>query len=295
MAVAPDTSTPIHAARSIHGTSDAMRATERRVGTGDSLPGPSRSRRVEASAATMTGMVRPEAETATPTWAGWLSPGATLGVGGLPHRNPLQAAEFALASYDIATLPSLPRRSPAESTIGQALAGVAGVAFGRHGDMTIDVARLDPQALVVTDLGRSSLRRVSGVHPVGERTFLYRSGGVALCRPGVSRVALMRPERHLIWPSKSGCSPLAHMCELSPMPCDESCPASPQLDPRRAVGRCSDGPFVTDFARTSSRSPVIGDGRGRTGGNRRRALLPHIDSRSCSPRDHVVRSRPPPP
>jgi hypothetical protein len=81
-----------------------------------------------------------------------LAPAATIGLGGLPHRNARQAAEFGFAAYDVATAPSLPRRSPAESPIAQTLVGVPGVTLGQYGALAIDVDRLDPAAPVTTDL-----------------------------------------------------------------------------------------------------------------------------------------------
>jgi hypothetical protein len=113
----------------------------------------------------MIAMVGPDtAVEGAPHRAEWLSTGATVGVGSLPHRNARQAAEFVLASYDVPTMPSLPRRSPAESPVAQALVGVVGVTLGQYGTVAIDVARLDPDASVCTDLERD--------HFMGFRTFL---------------------------------------------------------------------------------------------------------------------------
>lgn len=93
-----------------------------------------------------------------------ITPGATTGIGSLPHRNARQAAEFSFEAFDVPAAPSLPRRAPAESLIAQALAGVAGVAPGQYGTVAVDVDRLDPAAPVVTDLTRD--------HFTGLRTFL---------------------------------------------------------------------------------------------------------------------------
>lgn len=93
-----------------------------------------------------------------------VAPGSTTGIGSLPHRNADQAAEFAFAAHDIPSIPSLPRRSPAESPIAQALVGVPGVTFGPYGTIAVDVDRLDPEAPVASDL------RCDGF--VGFRTFL---------------------------------------------------------------------------------------------------------------------------
>ena len=53
----------------------------------------------------MIGMVESDTavEAGAPQRAAWLTSGATVGVGSLPHRNARQAAEFVLASYDIPT------------------------------------------------------------------------------------------------------------------------------------------------------------------------------------------------
>lgn len=81
-----------------------------------------------------------------------VEPASTTGVGALPHRNAADAAAFSFEAFDIPTVPSLPRRSPAEAPIAQALAGVAGVSTGQYGAVAVDVDRLDPDAPVGTDL-----------------------------------------------------------------------------------------------------------------------------------------------
>jgi hypothetical protein len=81
-----------------------------------------------------------------------VEPGSTTGIGSLPHRNAQHAAEFSLDAYDIPAIPSLPRRSPAEASIAQALVGVAGVTLGQYGTVAVDPTRLDPAADVRTDL-----------------------------------------------------------------------------------------------------------------------------------------------
>ena len=44
---------------------------------------------------------------------------ATFGVGSLPHRDVGAAAHFSFEAFDVLTLPSLPRRSPAEAAVAQ--------------------------------------------------------------------------------------------------------------------------------------------------------------------------------
>ena len=71
-----------------------------------------------------------------------LRPGQTFGLGSLPHRSRSGAAAFAFEMFDIPTVPTLPRRSPAEAPIAQALVGTPGVTFGQYGTIAVDPARL---------------------------------------------------------------------------------------------------------------------------------------------------------
>lgn len=125
-----------------------------------------------------------------------ISAGAATGVGSLPHRDARTAAEFALREHELLVIPSLPRRSPAESMIAQAVIGIPGIALGQYGSIAVDVDRIDPAAPVGTD--------VSGDAFVGFRVFLEHAAaagvagapikwqfvgpvtlGVALARAGV--------------------------------------------------------------------------------------------------------------
>ena len=79
-------------------------------------------------------------------------PGASFGVGSLPHRESREAVEFAWRTTDIPTIPSLPRRSPAEGMIAQALVGIEGVSAGQYGSISVDIDALDLAGEVTTDL-----------------------------------------------------------------------------------------------------------------------------------------------
>lgn len=78
--------------------------------------------------------------------------GITVGIGSLPHRDLDTGIRFALDATAIPTVPSLPRRSPAEGIIVQAMLGIEGVAVGQYGAISVDVTRVDPLADVTTDL-----------------------------------------------------------------------------------------------------------------------------------------------
>jgi len=89
----------------------------------------------------------------TPSFLDVVRSAATIGVGSLPHRDLAAAVSFSFDAFDVLTLPSLPRRSPAEAPVAQGLIGAQGVTLGQYGAIAIDVARLDPDAVVLTDFG----------------------------------------------------------------------------------------------------------------------------------------------
>lgn len=78
--------------------------------------------------------------------------GASTLVGSLPHRDARRAAEFAWSASDVPCAPSLPRRSPAEGMVAQAIVGIRGISLGQYGSLSIDVSRIDPLAPVLIDL-----------------------------------------------------------------------------------------------------------------------------------------------
>jgi hypothetical protein len=82
-----------------------------------------------------------------------LPSGIATGVGSLPHRDARVAAEFVLTvTPDLPAVPSLPRRSPAEGMIAQAVVGIPGISLGQYGAIGVDVASIDRTAPVTTDL-----------------------------------------------------------------------------------------------------------------------------------------------
>lgn len=125
-----------------------------------------------------------------------LPSGAATGVGSLPHLDALGAARFALDHLPaLPPIPSLPRRSPAEGLVAQAVVGIRGVSVGHYGSLAVDVRQVDAIEPVVTRLDDDAFG--------GFRTFLdhaTRSGingpvkwqfvgpltlGLALARAGV--------------------------------------------------------------------------------------------------------------
>jgi hypothetical protein len=82
--------------------------------------------------------------------------GATAGVGSLPHLDPDAAAAFAIGEFDIATMPSVPRRTPDETMFGQAIDEVAGVGLDVDGGLVVDRSSIEWSADVATDLGRDA-------------------------------------------------------------------------------------------------------------------------------------------
>jgi hypothetical protein len=98
-----------------------------------------------------------------------LTAGLSTGIGSLPHRDASAAAELALSEMGLAAIPQLPRRSPAEGMIAQAVVGIPGVSLGQYGSIAVDVAELDPLAPVTTDVSHDAF--------VGFRAFLDAAQG----------------------------------------------------------------------------------------------------------------------
>lgn len=85
-----------------------------------------------------------------------LAAGTATSIGSLPHRDAGEAARFSLATLGLPVIPTLPKRSPAEGMVAQALVGLAGVTVGQYGSIAVDVDAIDPEAPVVTDLNHDS-------------------------------------------------------------------------------------------------------------------------------------------
>lgn len=105
---------------------------------------------------------------------GDLRNGMTSGIGSLPHRDGENAARFVLDTMGLPAIPTLPRRSPAEGMIAQAVVGLEGITLGQYGAIAVDVNRIDPVNPVTTDLSHDAFG--------GFRSFL------AVAPPRVRRV-----------------------------------------------------------------------------------------------------------
>ncbi|MFZ4719576.1 MAG: hypothetical protein ACOYMR_09130, partial [Ilumatobacteraceae bacterium] len=95
--------------------------------------------------------------------------GIATSMGGLPHRDAGEAAAFSLRELEMAAIPSLPRRSPAESAVAQAMVGMRGITVGQYGSISVHPDEIDPLAPVHTDLIDDAY--------VGFRTFLEAAKG----------------------------------------------------------------------------------------------------------------------
>ncbi len=91
--------------------------------------------------------------TAVPASVEVFGNGKSVGIGSLPHRDAAAAAAFAVAEFDIATVPSLPIRSPAEGMVAQAISGLPGVSLGQYGSFAIDPVGLTVDVPITTSLG----------------------------------------------------------------------------------------------------------------------------------------------
>lgn len=88
--------------------------------------------------------------------------GMSMAIGSLPHRSVADAVALSMSATDIVTIPTLPKRSPAENMIAQALVGLAGVTVGQYGSLAIDVASVDPLSPVRTDLDHDAFAGFRG-------------------------------------------------------------------------------------------------------------------------------------
>lgn len=79
-----------------------------------------------------------------------------MAVGSLPHLSFVDAITLSVSSTDIVTIPSLPKRSPAESMIAQALIGIDGVTAGQYGSIAVDPVRINSSSPVRTDLDHAA-------------------------------------------------------------------------------------------------------------------------------------------
>lgn len=128
-----------------------------------------------------------------------LTSGTSTLIGSLPHRDARRAAEYAWTATEVPCAPTLPRRSPAEGMVAQAMVGIRGINLGQYGSLSIDVSRVDPLAPVQTDLdhdafggfrawlahGRNHVRDTSYTGPVKWQFIGPVSLGRALVRAGV--------------------------------------------------------------------------------------------------------------
>jgi len=102
--------------------------------------------------------------------------GAVVGCGSLPHRVPAAAAAFAISEFDIATIPSLPGRSTAESMLGQATVALPGLGIDNSGLVTVDDR--NAPGVASSDVAGGALLGTDGF--VGFRAFLDLAGKIRL-------------------------------------------------------------------------------------------------------------------
>ncbi len=92
--------------------------------------------------------------------------GWATSIGSLPHTSAEEAVDLILRTQpDLPATPTLPMRSPTEGMLQQAMWGIRGVAVAADGTVTVDAARVDPEA-PLEDAG------IDGEPHVALRTFL---------------------------------------------------------------------------------------------------------------------------
>lgn len=93
--------------------------------------------------------------------------GTSTAIGGLPHRDATSAVVHSLRNVEMPAIPRLPRRSPAEEVIAQAMVGMRGVTIGQYGSVSVDPSQVDAMAPLVTDLSNDAF--------VGFRSFVEQA------------------------------------------------------------------------------------------------------------------------
>ncbi|MCU1396076.1 MAG: hypothetical protein JWM34_4504 [Ilumatobacteraceae bacterium] len=78
--------------------------------------------------------------------------GMSMAIGSLPHRTIVDAIDVSFDATDIVTIPTLPKRSPAESMIAQALVGLPGFTVADDGSIVVDPSSMHAAEAVRTDL-----------------------------------------------------------------------------------------------------------------------------------------------
>ena len=203
-----------------------------------------------------------------------LPPGATTGIGSLPHRSVHEAAAFVLREYDLPAIPTLPRRSPAEGMIAQAVVGIRGITLGQYGSVAVDRDAVDPSSPVATDLANDAYAAL--------RTFLSTAARAAWPRPG--EVAVRRLRSRSAWRSRGRASRRRGVRRRSgrrALPWADDHGRRRRRPPRLAAGRLArravvrraDAPRLPDRPRSGHRPPVERDGGRAADGHRRGALL----------------------
>ena len=156
-----------------------------------------------------------------------LTAGAATGIGSLPHVDPYAAAAFVLERLpDLPAIPSLPQRSPAESMLAQAAAGIPGVDVDAQGGLVVDRATVDPWVPIETDLDGDAFGGLRGFLDVAQG---WR-GPVKwqFTGPITFGLALLRPASPGRPPSSWRDEPCASTWSPSPSPWRRRCPAAPR-------------------------------------------------------------------
>lgn len=134
--------------------------------------------------------------------------GWATSIGALPHVDIADAVDLILRTQpDLPATPNLPRRSPVEGKLPQAMWGIRGVTVGADGEIDVDVAQVDPEA-PLDDPGmdgapyestRTFLRAIAGrTRPVKTQLTGPVTLGVALAMHGVSEDVAFRVAERVV-------------------------------------------------------------------------------------------------
>lgn len=143
-----------------------------------------------------------------------LPQGMATSIGSLPYQDPQEAVDVVLEYHpDLPAAPTLPRRSPLESMLGQVALGISGVSITDEGELEIDDP-LDPDAPIVTEFpdeafagllafvdrlaGRTDPVKVQLTGPTTLGLALVRAGAVPATAFSVASAAVRQRARAML-------------------------------------------------------------------------------------------------
>ncbi|MEJ7719632.1 MAG: hypothetical protein WKF58_03985 [Ilumatobacteraceae bacterium] len=153
-------------------------------------------------------------------------PRSTTAIGSLPHRDPVGAATCAFAATTLPCIPSLPRRSPAEGMVAQAVGSLPGVTLGQYGSISIDPSRFGSDIVVGADLRGESFGGLRAFLDLAVRRDHRGPVKWQFIGPVTLGLSLRRAAHPAPSPSGSRSTPSVPTSTPSPPPSPAGCPTA---------------------------------------------------------------------